>query len=1018
MTLLLFIISSVIHLAPANAERLNINFNQDWKFKLDEQHNAYLPSFDDSDWRTLNVPHDWSFENGISEDGSQAANGGYFDSGLAWYRKSFQMPKDWLGKRINIEFDGVYMNSEVWVNGQYLGKTAYGYISFRHDLSKLLKPGDNVIALRVDNIKDPSARWYHPSGIYAPVALEVTHPTHIQPNGVYVTTPKITDDIAEVSIRTDMINTAGLSGDLYLQSSVFDAKGKLVAETTQPISNCDKSAKECVINSQLQLDNPKLWSPASAHLYKLVSRINHQGKTIDQLETKFGVRTIEWHAETGFWLNGEVTKLLGVSEHYEGGPVGGAWTKPLLKWKLSLLKEMGVNAIRTAHNPYPPMFYELCDELGIMVMDEIFDGWMKKAEFDYGFQAFDESWQQDLTEWVKRNRNHPSIIIYSMGNETRGDAIAKELVQLTHQLDPTRPVTSGHSASEQMDVFGVNGGSEKYQFFEKPRPNKPFVATEAPHTWQTRGYYRSKTWFRDGNRNAKQGIFPLPDLTEKEIFNYEWAAPSEWKNKKQHFNSSYDNATVRISARKNWELMRDLPWFSGHFRWTGFDYYGEAGYVHGGWPFRLFMGGALDVAGFEKDLFYFYKSQWTDEPMVHLLPHWTHPNMPIGTKVPVWAYSNCQQVELFHNGKSLGKDIPGSKWDEMQAEWLVPWQPGSIKADCYIDGKVVTSTEQTTSGAPAALSLKAENEFVSAARDNNAVITAELKDDNGVFYPYGENKVYFHLAGPARIISLESGDPVDTNKNYGVDHRKAFMGATRAFIQIEDNKADISLTSAAIIGDKQLTLSNNISIDVQQLNILGSVKQQKFKVYYTLDGSQPTQQSKMYTTPFSVSAGTQVKAIVVQGKQVIFNMQESFADGSGLYWGDAQTETTSSAANQSGMLAIDAKYTGAVKSADHIDFNGREGSIKWYQENDGEAGLFTLKLRYASKDKKSLRSMDLYVNNKKIGQVKFSHTGGWKAWQAVEISAPLFAGANNIEFRTTGQSGPNLQSLTVEYGTD
>ncbi|GAF01633.1 glycoside hydrolase family 2 TIM barrel-domain containing protein [Saccharicrinis fermentans] len=317
-----------------------------------------------------------------------------------------------------------------------------------------------------------------------------------------------------------------------------------------------------------------------------------------------------------------------------------------MKWKLSLLKEMGVNAIRTAHNPAPPMFYDLCDEMGFLVMDEIFDGWMRKAKMDYGAQAFNDWWERDMTEWLERNRNHPSIIIYSLGNETKGE-IAKELVAKCHQLDPSRLVTSGHSASEYMDVFGVNGGSEKQGFYQKERPLKPFVATEAPHTWQTRGYYRTKTWFRDGYPNKGQQPFALPDLTQEEVFSYEWAPRDQWVNRKQHFNSSYDNAMVRISARKNWELMRDLPWYSGHFRWTGFDYYGEASYVHGGWPFRLFMGGALDVAGFEKDLFYFYQSQWTKKPMVHILPHWTHPTLDKGTEIPVWYILTAMRLSFL-----------------------------------------------------------------------------------------------------------------------------------------------------------------------------------------------------------------------------------------------------------------------------------------------------------------------------------------------------------------------------------
>lgn len=993
------------------AERLTVDFNQGWKFQESDITTESQLNYDEGQWQQVTIPHDWAFNKGISEDGAQKDKGGYFDGGIGWYRRTFEMRDDWRDKRVMLEFQGVYMNSEVWINGHYLGKKAYGYISFRHDLSNYLKPGLNHIAVRVDSSSEPSARWYHPAGIYAPVSLIVTDKhSYIEPNGVYVSTEVKGNDLALANIQYELTNQS--SKPLVIESTVVDAAGTEVAVKRQALTQC--MDKKCLITSQVEIDKPHLWSTESPSLYTLKTAIQSKGKTLDVVETTFGVRTIQWDTDTGFWLNGVNTKLLGVSEHWEGGPVGGAWTKALLRWKLSLFKEMGVNAIRTAHNPYPPMFYELCDELGFLVMDEIFDGWHKKAPFDYGHQAFASDWEEDLTEWVKRNRNHPSVVIYSVGNETRGDKIAEQLVAKMHELDPSRPVTSGHSASKKMDVYGVNGGSEKRQFFSKPRPNKPFVSTEAPHTWQTRGYYRSKTWLRDGNRSPKQGVFELPDLTEKEIFTYEWANPESWRNRKQHFNSSYDNATVRISARKNWELMRDLPWFSGHFRWTGFDYYGEAGYVHGGWPFRLFMGGALDVAGFKKDLFYFYKSQWTDEPFVHLLPHWTHPRMAKGTAIPVWAYSNCEEVELFINGQSLGRDIPGTQWDEMQAEWVVPWQEGQLKANCYIKGEIQASTEHNTAAAPTQLGLKLEGDYINPQQDGIAVITADLLDGSGHYYPYGENKVYYHVAGSATIRSLENGDPVDTAKNVGVNNRKAFMGATRAFLDITDLNGDLTLLSGAILGDKHLYTSSDIHINVQQLAIIGNKVIKDIGIYYTTDGSTPSRASKAYQGSFKVAKGTTVKAAVFAGDLLVFQMTETFGDGSGLYWANSPVSNYSASYELGAMPARDAKLVGAIKRKDHVDFKGQEGSITWYQENDGEYGMNQLAFEYALNDKRKTRYMDLYVNGKKVKTLKFKNTGSWhKRWKKIKANAPLGAGANYIELRTKGNSGPNIKSLSI-----
>lgn len=994
------------------SQRLEQQINDTWKFSMSDDSLASRAEYNDANWSNVDIPHDWSFENGISKDGAQKANGGYFSGGIGWYRKNIEMPADWNGKCIYLEFDGVYMNSEVWINGHYLGKRPYGYIRFRYDLSAFLKAGNNVLSVKVDNTLEPSARWYHPAGIYAPVRLVIIENQFITPNGVYATSKMTETGSAQIDVVTSLKNLGKPKGKAELQTSIIDPNGQLISSTINSINWKTGTTKE--IESTLNVPNPELWSPDSPHLYVIQSKLIQKGKVIDELTTNFGIRTILWDTETGFSLNGKVTKLLGVSEHYEGGPVGGAWTKPLLRWKLKLLKEMGVNAIRTAHNPAPPMFYDICDELGIMVMDEIFDGWKRKAPQDYGKQAFDEWWERDMTEWLTSNRNHPSIIIYSVGNETKGE-IAKELVDLCHQLDPTRPVTSGHSSSEFMDVFGVNGGSEKKTFFTNERPKKPFVSTEAPHTWQTRGYYRSKTWYRDGYN--EKIVFEIPDLTEEEIFEYEWSAMSNWANGKQHFNSSYDNGTVRISARKNWELMRDLPWFSGHFRWTGFDYYGEAGYVHGGWPFRLFMSGAIDVAGFEKDLFYFYKSQWTQDPMVHILPHWTHPIMEKGTEIPVWVYSNCEEVELFFDGQSLGKDTPGKKAEEMQCEWMVPWKPGTLTAKGYINGEVVAESIIKTSETPADISLTLENLEIKPGEVNNAIVTTTITDNEGTMYPYGENKLFYHIQGPARFVALENGDPVDTSGYVNVNSKKAFMGLSRAFLKLTNSNEPVLLTVGSILGERNLMTSNEISIAVKSINLNGHSQQPNADIYYTLDGSTPTDQSTPYVGAFEISSGTTVKAIAVWKGETILQMDERFDQNLGLHWGDNQPEAALS--NNSAMSIKDATIKGArlatAKGIDYADFSGQEGSISWYQENDGDASQFLLTFSYAKADEQSERPMGLYVNDQLIKIIKFKPTGSWNSkWDQVTAKCKLKAGANYIELRTTDQSGPNISSLLVE----
>ena len=547
----------------------------------------------------------------------------------------------------------------------------------------------------------------------------------------------------------------------------------------------------------------------------------------------------------------------------------------------------------------------------------------------------------------------------------------------------------------------------------KGKRNKPFVATEAPHTWQVRDYYRTQTWFRDGPPKNPGAAYALPDLANKEIFEYSGLSPSKQSNRKQIFNSSYDNATVRITARKNWELMRDLPWFSGHFRWTGIDYLGEAGYVHGGWPFRAFMGGAIDLAGFPKDLFYFYQSQWTEKPMVHLLPHWTHPRMKPGTEIPVWAYSNADRVDLYLNDEKIGSDKPGKKWDEMQCDWMVPWQPGELLAVAYRDGKEVARTSQTTAGAPAMLKLSVEG-------SDYPIVTVAEVDDAGVINPYGENRVHYHIDGSAQIVSLESGNPINIEPNYGVTSRTTFFGLGRCFLKRLEDTGDVSLIAAAILGDKQLYVSDKVSIDVQKINFAGQTSKPELTIRYSLNSEAA---DLTYSGPFAVKPGTTVTAKVLRGNEVIFEMSEKFGPDEGLYWGtDAAPLTTT---GDGGDQAEDATlYKAKVRTngkgfqgRGFVDFGNNKGAyVEWYRENDGDAETLTATFRYSGNrgSGKKGSNMKLTINGE-TQTILFPNTRDWgKDWKTLEVPIRLKSGANSIRLTTQESGGMYFDEMKIE----
>ena len=782
--------------------RQKIKFDFDWKFKKGDFPGAEKTVYNDDDWKSVDVPHDWSIAGPFKEDNPVGNVGAYAPGGVGWYRKTFTLDKADANSEFTIEFGGVYMNSEVWINGNYLGKRPYGYISFNYELTPYLNfEGENVISVKVDNSKEPSARWFTGSGIYRHVWLVKTDKLHLARHGVYATTPTVTKEMALVQVNMKMQNRLDIAKKLTIINSVYDANGTLVVKQESSVEIAGNKEKE--LSQDLSLKTPQLWSPENPYLYKLETEIKVDGEVVDDIKTNLGIRSFEFSVNDGFSLNGVPMKLKGVNNHSDLGALGAAMNNKVLERRLKILKEMGCNAIRTAHNPPSEVLLDLCDKMGFMVMDEAFDEWLESWPFgnkknegkvENGYHLYFEEWaEKDLTEMIQRDRNHPSIVLWSVGNEIPdacfevGTERLKNLMAVVREHDNTRPITCGithmHLANETgfasaLDVTGYNGGGGSVFMYEKDRetyPERKFVATEVPHTFQTRGVYQSKSWYRGANPLG--GIMKVPDLTDEEVFH----------GVSKYYSSSYDNATIRISARDSWKRTRDFPYMAGEFRWTGFDYLGESMF---GWPARLWNFGIIDMCGFPKDTYYFYQSQWTEKPMVHILPHWNWEGKE-GVEIPVVAYSNCDSVELFLNGESLGAKEMG---DQMDLVWKVPYQPGTLTAKGIINGKIVSEKVIVTAGKPSKIKLLQDFETVNANGQDVVHVEVNVLDKNGHFVPDALNKIKFSVTGEATILAVDNGDPKSEESFVG-DTRTAFNGKCIIIVKTTKKTGEISVTA-------------------------------------------------------------------------------------------------------------------------------------------------------------------------------------------------------------------------------
>ena len=784
LLLLLCMLAAGFPAAGARDSRVITSFDKDWRFVQADPAGAQQSGFNDRSWRRLDLPHDWSLEGENLESNPGGGGIGYFPMGTGWYRKSFDVPGYSKDKLYAIEFDGIYMNSTVWVNGVCLGTWPYGYSSFSYDLTPVLKARGNVIAVRVDNSQQPNSRWYSGSGIYRHVRLVATAKTRFDKWGVFHYTISVDEGKAKVLVRSDITNGEARARELTVRQTVLDASGAVVATAEKPVGMVAGGSQ--TVEQQLVIPSARLWDTENPYLYTLRSQLLASGKEIDCVEGTLGVRTIEYDVDRGFLLNGKQVKMKGVNLHHDAGAVGAAVPERVWERRIEILKEGGCNAIRTAHNPPAPEFLDLCDKHGMLVMDEAFDMWVAgKNKFDYHL-AFDEWHVRDLYAMVARDRNHPSVVMWSIGNEIRdqhsevGPGLAREMIDFCHRLDPTRLVTSGN------DEIASNSPTspEFLAAFEND-----IVGYNYPDRWRTR---------REVNYALDKAEFPNRRVVATESSGYGGARRQYFTGRNRGIISS-----GLIDVEQRWRFAMNYDYVIGDFMWTGIDYYGESR-----WPSRGSTSGYLDNCGFKKDGWWFFKSIWSDEPVLHLLPHWNWAGHE-GEIIQVACFTNLEEVELFVNGKSYGKketefprrgvDVswaqygPGKRYAttaDLHLVWDVEYQPGEIKVVGRRDGQTYEEVIRTA-GAPAQLRATVDRPSFKAEPGDVAHVTVEVLDAQGNICPITDNLVHFSVQG-ARLIGVENGDMRDLG-SVKASERKAYSGLCLGIVAA-DKRGPVTVT--------------------------------------------------------------------------------------------------------------------------------------------------------------------------------------------------------------------------------
>jgi beta-galactosidase len=785
---LLFVALALSILAPiaALAEapvRTIVDFNGQWKFLQGDPSHAEQATLDDSAWSSVTVPHDWSIAGPVDAKNPSGQGGAFFPTGTAWYRKTFSLPAKDAHQHVYIVFDGVMAHSDVWINGFHLGQRPNGFVSFYYELTGHVKFGaaaHNVIAVRCDTEKQPASRWYEGGGIYRPVRLVLMRDVHLEPWSTFVTTPAITAGSATVRTRSTVVNESGVPQKTALEVTLTAPDGRSAGSFVTPARTIAKGAR-ADFTAEINVPAPELWDIDHPALYRAWVRVKTGStdgrRTADDEQVQFGIREFHFSPDSGFWLNGRNFKLKGVAIHSDGGAVGIAVPTAVWERRLTALRALGVNAIRTAHNPPSPEFLDLCDRMGFLVMDEMFDCWtVGKNPYDYHLDF--QQWASiDTRDTVRRDRNHPSIILWSAGNEIHdtphadlAHGILGRLVAVFHENDPSRPVTQAlfrpnvshdydNGLADMLDVVGQNYRENEILAAHAQKPSRAIVGTENGHD------------------------------------------------------------------RAVWLALRDHAPYSGQFLWSGLDYLGEAGK----WPLISRPSGLLDRTAQPHPRAWERQSWWASAPNVHLarrvapteitaidpgyesvaasvretlLMDWTPRNAaPHAESVEV--YTNCEEAELFLNGQSLGRQALHS--DAAPLTWNVPFAPGSLKAVAYNHGKPVAEDELRTAGKPARIVLSPERATISPDRKDVVTLTATMVDDAGVPVPDASQDVEFTVSGPARIVATDNGNNAD-HESFLLPHHHLYGGRAIAIVSATASSGAIQVhaSAAGVTGGKAL----------------------------------------------------------------------------------------------------------------------------------------------------------------------------------------------------------------------
>lgn len=780
---LLFFICSIC--CSASAQRTKESFNNNWKFTIDSTQDYSQLKANIQSWRTLNVPHDWSIEFPFDSTSPTGTGGGALRGGMGWYTKEFTLPITDSGKNIFIDFDGVYCRSSVWLNGHLLGYRPNGYISFEYLLNPyLLYNKKNIIVVKVNNNEQPNSRWYSGSGIYRNVWLQKTNKMALANWGTFIITSAVTNTSATV-IMTSIVKHEKAENSHAIKISVYDSLGNIVTAIETPVNDGASTDTTSEHGTVLSIKNPHLWSIENPYLYKVVTQIIVNKKVVDATATNFGIRTFKFDIDNGFILNGKKVKIRGVCNHHDLGCLGTAFNTRAAERQLEILKAMGCNAIRTSHNPPAPQLLDLCDKMGFIVMDEAFDMWEKpKNKFDYHLE-FKQWHKKDLEDQILRDRNHPSVFIWSVGNEvpeqwgdstdTSGKRIIKDLINIVQNLDSTRPtVTANNDISttskllpgEPTTLIGYNYNHNAWAKVFDRWGRKPFIVTESVSALQTRGHY---------------------DMPSDSIRRW----PTNWDKPLTNGNkdlscSAYENCSTPWGSthEETLKIFEKEQHVSGMFVWTGFDYLGEPTPYQ--WPARSSYFGIIDLAGFPKDAYYLYQSVWTDKPVLHLLPHW---NWKAGETVDVWAYYNdADEVELFLNGKSAG--VRKKTGDSLHVMWRLKYEPGTIKAVSRKNGKIVLTEQISTAGPAYKIELISDRKIISSGGEDLSFVTVKVVDKNGNLVPDADNLIQFNVSGAGSVTAVDNGSQTSM-ESFKDTKRKAFNGLCLAVIKANNTKGNI-----------------------------------------------------------------------------------------------------------------------------------------------------------------------------------------------------------------------------------